>query len=222
MLVPFLKKVTVLAGAFALIGVQGAMAVNLPPGSLVGLPGSTTSGTTELTSSRALIGLDVFSNVMFTGTLNLAIVRAGGGTLDFYYQVMNDASSANSIKRVTTTDFDGWAVDADWSSDTSGPYSTGTRAPSRGDRSLDGSVVGFGFISTIRGGFGDLLPGETSKWFFIKTDAIHWNIGSTSVIDGGIATVSSYTPSTTPVPEPATFALVGLALAAAAKRRRKA
>src|SRR5579885_956842 len=42
-----------------------------------------------------------------SGTIESAIYN-NGGTLDFYYQITNDASSATGLARFTVTNFTGW------------------------------------------------------------------------------------------------------------------
>ena len=205
---------SVLLSGFATCG-----AVSLLPAGDVPLPGGTlgsVAGTLLEDTSRALVGLDAFNNVRFTGTLYLRVVRATvTGKLDFHYQIKNDGSSLDAIKRMTTTNFDGFTTDVDWHVD------TGTLSASRADRTTDSSSIGFRFQKASRGGFGELTPGLLSRWMVIRTDADHYSIGSTSVIDGGVANVESFAPVTAPVPEPVTMALGAAALGMAAWRRRR-
>src|SRR5579862_2266027 len=46
-----------------------------------------------------------------TGTIESAVYN-DGGTLDFYYQVTNDPTSATALARLTATNFDGFMTDA--------------------------------------------------------------------------------------------------------------
>ena len=51
-----------------------------------------------------------------------------------------------------------------------------------------------------------LLPGETSQWFYIETDAVKYGYGLSSVIDGGAS--ADMMEVLIPIPEPATIALL--------------
>ena len=215
-----LLRLTLVSGAL-FAGLTTCGAVLLTAGTdmaLLGVGSGDFAGTELVSTSRALVGLDAFSNVRFTGTLYLRVVRATStGKLDFHYQILNDATSTDAIKRLTTTNFDGFMTDVDWLTDGSDVR------PSRADRSLDNSVVGFRFIKPGRvTGLGLLSPGLTSRWMVIRTDATHYAVGSSSVIDGGVANVTSFAPVTAPVPEPFTMALGAAGLGLAARRRRRA
>lgn len=214
------RKVAVLVGLGTLGGVLPASAIVILPGGDTPLSGTSVgsrpelAGSEILSTSSAFTGKDAGNNVLFSGTLELKIIRETvAGTLDFYYRLSNDSGSADAIHRFTNIDFGGYSTDVDFRTDLAG----GTVPAAYADRSANGSIVGFDF--TLGGG-GLLTPGSTSKWFFIKTDATNYHAGSTAVINGGVATVASYAPAA-PVPEPMTMALAGMALAAAARRRRR-
>ena len=163
-----------------------------------------------------------------SGTLVSAVFRNSSGTLDFYYQVNNcfqagiaafcpgGAASATAIARETDTSFVGFMTflgfRVDGSTLAGSLFVDGSVSPVTADRSTlgPGSTVGFQF-SPPDGA--KVLPGLSSNVLVISTDAKFFKAGNADVIDGGTQTVASFQPSTG-VPEPASFALLGLGLLA--------
>lgn len=143
-----------------------------------------------------------------SGTIESAVYReSGSGTLDFYYQIANSASSATSLKRETNTDFGpltplietGFRPDGSMLTGTN--FVNGTMPPDTADRDKTGRVVGFNFV------FGDVLsPGQTSKVLIIATLATSYGAGNAEIIDGGAVTVGSFGPISS-VPEPISLVL---------------
>ena len=150
-----------------------------------------------------------------TGTIESAVYR-NGGTLDFYYQVTNDASSATALARLTATDFAGFVTDAGYRTDggtlAGTSFSDGTVAPVTADSNVNGSVIGFSFYPPTTPPT-EIGPGEESFVLVISTDATSFTLGNASVIDGGTDTVTAFQPSSG-VPEPASFGLLGIGLIA--------
>jgi hypothetical protein len=165
----------------------------------------------------------------YSGTLISAVYRESGGTLDFYYQVINNATAGtlsgtggcghggqptcDPISRETDTDFSTWvtqlAFRTDGSLGAAAGFSDGTVPPVTADRnSPAGDVIGFSFFPPDSS---KLLPGTTSNVLIISTNATFFTTGHASVIDGGVTTVNAFQPSTG-VPEPASFALIGFGL----------
>ncbi len=149
-----------------------------------------------------------------SGHLLSAVYKNPSGTLDFYYQVENDMTSATAIARETDTSFVGFTTflgfRVDGSSLAGTMFVDGTVAPVTGDRSSgSGTTVGFSFNPPDGA---KVLPGLNSNVLVISTNAVNFKAGNASVIDGGTQTVASFQPAL--LPEPASFALLGLGLLA--------
>ena len=155
-----------------------------------------------------------------TGFVNSAVYD-DGGTLDFYYQIVNDPNSATALARLTATDFAGFSTNSayrtDGSSLTGTGFVDGATLPQTSDSNVDGSVIGFSFYPPT-GPPTEIAPGDTSYVLIISTNATLWQAGNASIIDGGTDTVAAYQPG---VPEPASLGLMGLGLIALASVRRR-
>jgi hypothetical protein len=178
-----------------------------------------TSGTLDAWMSSA------FTYTTTSGTNTGFIYSAvydDGGTLDFYYQVVNDPSSSTALARLTATDFAGFGTNSafmtDGSSLTGTGFVDGTLAPQTSDSNVDGSVIGFSFYPPT-GPPTEIAPGDTSYVLIISTNATSYEAGNASIIDGGTDTVAAFQPGTTP--EPASLGLMGLGLIALASVRRR-
>ena len=147
-----------------------------------------------------------------SGTLISAVYRENAsGTLDFYYQVVVNTTSTNcgganqpachALTRHTNTDFNhAGPTITTWVAtrgDAVGPFSAGTAFPITADRNAAGDVVGFSFSPPVGAA---IQPGQTSAILIVSTDAHSFTNGTTSVLDGGFATVSAYEPDPTVPP----------------------
>jgi PEP-CTERM motif len=158
-----------------------------------------------------------------SGTIESAVYN-DGGTLDFYYQVTNDPTSATALARLTATDFIGFVTDAGYRTDggTMLPgtgFINGSVTPVSADSNTDGSVIGFSFYPPTDN-TAEIIPGSSSYVLVISTDATNWTMGNASIIDGGTQTVAAFQPSGN-VPEPASIGLLGMGLIALASLRRR-
>ena len=138
----------------------------------------------------------------------------GAGKLDFMYQVTNEATSTDSIGRVTATDFAGFATDvgftATGASLPGGFFANGSVVPGFVDRNT-GTTVGFGFTVPLA----LVPPGQASMVLVIETDANTFALGEASVIDGKATTLSAFGPSQSEsVPEPGTLLLLACGILA--------
>ena len=166
----------------------------------------------------AITGINALGQTRFTGTLTFAVYReAATGFLDFLYQYHNNASSRDPIQHVSNTDYSGNSTDVTFLRNTApAGFVLGAIKPTDATRSFDaGSVVSFDFLNP------QSLPRDrTSLLLVIHTHATDFVMGTTSVIDGAVATVVTRAPRASP--EPATLTLFGgglLALAGLFGRR---
>ncbi|TMI90063.1 MAG: PEP-CTERM sorting domain-containing protein [Bacillati bacterium ANGP1] len=213
------KSLCMLAAAGLLFGIFGVSTASatlvgtmpLPPGGIT-LPGFTSDSPGTLLASESVPFVSTLGND--SGTLTSAVYQESGGTLDFYYQVINNLTAPNCggtgqpgcdpIGRETNTSFTGFQTAVGFRTDggsLGGPFVNGSVPPFGADRNSTGNVVGFDFNLT-----NPIQPGATSDVLVISTDATNFNLGHASVIDGGTSTVDSYEPAA--VPEPGSMLLL--------------
>ena len=146
-------------------------------------------------------------------------VYKDGGTLDFYYQVVNSAASATALARMTANTFTGFSTDSTYITNghtlSGTSFVNGEEAPQTSDST--GTVIGFTFDQPLLSG--EIKPGQQSDGLIISTDATQYSTGNAAIIDGGSTFVAAFQPAT--VPEPATLGLLGIGLAALAGFTRR-
>jgi hypothetical protein len=178
-------------GPTALTGVS-----SLPAGSIVSNGGNV--------SVLPFVGSDASGTIWYQGTLYLAVYReAATGFLDFLYQIQNSKKSQNAIQRTTNADFSAArSVDATFLTATAPAGFLSPRgevAPVTADLSSTGAVVGFTFPTDPA-----LGPAKTSAVFVIRTNVKGFRAGSTTMVGGGVSTI---TPDLAGGPEPSALVL---------------
>jgi hypothetical protein len=153
--------------ALAFISIEGAAAADpICPGSTTSL--SSTNWTADPSLGCTVVedqlaNFDCTSGINhLKGQLQYRVCKNGGGTLDFYYRVMNDGASTVSVNEVSSLD---WTtapcpVDVNWRSD-----GLGTFYPKTATRSQDAKNITFAFD----GGIGPVAPGSDSRFFFVRS-----------------------------------------------------
>jgi hypothetical protein len=160
----------------------------------------------------------------FKGTLESAVYRESGGTLDFYYQVNNTSTStsgtpdtvehANGSNFVGFTTAAGYRMDGGFAGTT---FTASSLTPDTANRNASGSVVEFNY--NVFGLTDDIPTGSSTSVLVISTNATMFVPGNASAIDSATTTVPSFQPA---VPEPGSITLLGsilFGIAAIARRR---
>jgi hypothetical protein len=157
----------------------------------------------------------------WSGIARAAVVQASpGSTLDFYYQVSNNAGSTDALGRVTAGDFlNIFSTNVFQTGTAFSIFPAGSQGASSGDRGTLG-VVGFTFAPGA-GGTGKVDAGETSNILIVRTNATLYTNGVMGILNG----TGTFAPGFAPmIPEPGTMALLAtglLALGGIARRRMR-
>jgi len=159
-----------------------------------------------------------------SGTIYSAVYN-DDGTMDFYYQVVNNSTSASSIAQLEASNFVGFTTNAAYITDGSvlsgTKFVNGTVKPQLSNLSTSSSLTAVNFDYNAPLQTGVIAPGETGYVVIISTNAKNWTVGNDSVEDGGSSgELAAFQPSSK-VPEPATLSLMGLGLIGLAALRRR-
>jgi len=173
----------------------------------VSLPGTTVAAEPQLAGTIIIDEAIPFSFSAGPGLGNISgqvqqrIVRSSvDNTLDFYWRVQNDATSASAIGSFRLGDFVSPEYNANWRSD-----GLGDTAPSDATRfaGILESFVNFDFNVHSTDPADGLLPGESSYFMFLDTTAINFaktaKFDLTNMVQNPISgQFAAYSP--TPVP----------------------
>jgi hypothetical protein len=150
-----------------------------------------------------------FAGLQYTGELISAVYNNdtsnpfGMDKLTFTYELSNDATSAHELHRFTIPGFANTQTDVSFTPLVP-PVGPARITPALADR-LPPDVVGFAFVDGH--GYVSIGPGRRSQTLVIQTDATAFAPVTASVIDGSVATVSSFAPVTA-IPEPSALVLL--------------
>jgi hypothetical protein len=151
-----------------------------------------------------VVARNALNQINFTGSLTYAVWRERStGLLDFLYQFHNDSTSKNPVEHISTTDFGFVRTNVEEVTGTApSGFVLGTVVPQDATRSPgDGGVVAFNFPTPH-----SITRNATTRVLVIRTDATQIEPGTTSLIDGAVATVVTEAPLF--VPEPASLTLL--------------
>ncbi|MDP9174653.1 MAG: PEP-CTERM sorting domain-containing protein [Planctomycetota bacterium] len=204
-----------LALMFSLFTATAARATMMAPGSgPVVTPGTASfSGLTLVAGADEIvpfIGVDVFNNVKFSGTLESRVYHDPSGSLDFAYQINAAPTGPDSIHSVSISSYSTFDTNVDYIPSTGAvTYGSANRLSVAA-----GEIISFNYTALAN----SIAPGDSTDWILVKTNAFAFNnLGDTSVIDGGTADVVSFQP----VPEPASLGLLTVCCGALLTRRSR-
>lgn len=165
------------------------------------------------TGPIALTGMNALNQTVFTGTLEEWVatdVHTGG--LDFLYQVVNNAGSADSIQNVSVASYAGFTTDVGYCSNPPSGNPDPCGSPLGGAGTLAPTSITRNSASTIDFGFSPngIPPGVQTYDLVVKTNATAYTLGTTQVQDDGVASVITLAPSAAPEPVSAGLLLGGL------------
>jgi hypothetical protein len=200
------------AGVFLFASNAGA--TPLAPGASGIIPG-VFAGALTPGNLLADTGIVNYANMVIgkaeTGQYEARVYNAGGGLLDFVYDFNETSSSTTAINSVTMGDFG--VANANVFLINSSTLAGTLVAPLTAQRSADGNVIKFNFSTSGVG------VGQASTTMVIEIESPSFTVGLYSLQNGVVSQLSGYQPA--PVPEPASFAMIGAGLIALGMLCRK-
>ena len=179
----------VLSGLAAAAVAPRALAIDLPPGGVVALPGSLSSGGEIIRDVHIAFEIrDAVGTTLFAGIVQDRVVRRVDGKLIFAKRIRDTlVDTPGEVVAASVTDYAGLTTDVDY--DTS---SVGFRVPDQATRTGDGVLITYSFA------LNPIHETEESKFFYAETDAEEFAVvGSMtiSVATGESTTITVATPA---------------------------